>query len=198
MPSRTAAGDLYFKIVYYGPELAGKTTSIKWIHEREGGIKTGNLTSVKGGKDAGFFDRMSAQIGTVKFQVWSVAGRGKGLQSLRKVILEGCDGLIFVWDVLKETWKDNLKSVNELISLLKDKLIEIPIIVMINKMDLASGEIVERKSIEGIFNKANLDHAQFVETIAIEGENVKQAFASCAKAILTGYAGKKKPKKVKS
>ena len=192
MPSRTASGELYFKIVYYGPELAGKTTSIKWIHEKEEGIKTGNLTSVKGGKDAGFFDRMSAQIGNLKFQVWSVAGRAKGLQSLRKVILEGCDGLIFVWDVLKDTWKENLASVNELISLLKERLMDMPIIVMINKMDLPGDEVVDKKSIEQIFKKAKLNHAEFVESVAIEGENVKQAFASCARAILTNYSEKKK------
>ncbi|MHA1143214.1 MAG: ADP-ribosylation factor-like protein [Candidatus Helarchaeota archaeon] len=196
MPSRTVSGELYFKIVYYGPELAGKTTSIKWIHEKEEGIRTGNLTSVKGGKDAGFFDRMSAQIGKLKFQVWSVAGRSKGLQSLRKVILEGCDGLIFVWDVHKDTWKENLASINELISILKGKLIEMPIIVMVNKMDLADQDIVDRKSIEKIFKKAKLNHAQFVETVAISGENVKQAFTACAKAILTAYSEQKqKPNK---
>ena len=76
MPRKTASGELVFKIVYFGPELAGKTTSIKWLHDKEKGIQTGKLTSVKGSKEAGFFDRMMVKLGKkVQFQIWSVAGR---------------------------------------------------------------------------------------------------------------------------
>ncbi|MHA1784070.1 MAG: ADP-ribosylation factor-like protein [Candidatus Helarchaeota archaeon] len=187
MPRKTAAGDLVFKIVYFGPELAGKTTSIKWLHEKEEGIQTGKLTSVKGSKEAGFFDRMMVKIGKkVSFQIWSVAGR-KGHTTLRKVILEGCDGLVFVWSALKDAWEDNLVSVNELIDILKEKLMDTPIICMINKSDLPANKQVSKKQIEGVFKKANLTHVKFLETIAIRGENVKEAFTLCAKEILQNF-----------
>ncbi|NHI93282.1 MAG: hypothetical protein EAX96_12360 [Candidatus Lokiarchaeota archaeon] len=187
VPSKTAAGDLVFKIVYFGPELAGKTTSIKWLHEKEEGIQTGKLTSVKGSKDAGFFDRMMVKIGKkVSFQIWSVAGR-KGHTSLRKVILEGCDGLVFVWSALRDSWKDNLRSINELIDILKEKLTNIPIVCMINKQDLPKDKMVKRDEIIKVFEKANLNHVKFLDTIAIKGENVKEAFTICAKDILQNF-----------
>ena len=76
MPSRRSDGALVFKVVYYGPSLAGKTTSVNWLYEKEG-IAVGELTSIKGGSEAkgdlgkfgGFFDRMSAKIGKINLQV---------------------------------------------------------------------------------------------------------------------------------
>ena len=187
MPRKTVAGDLVFKIVYFGPELAGKTTSIKWLHEKEEGIQTGKLTSVKGSKDAGYFDRMMVKIGKkVSFQIWSVAGR-KGHTTLRKVILEGCDGLVFVWSAQKDSWKDNLVSINELIEILKEKLMDIPIICMINKSDLPKDKTVKKDQIQNVFKKANLKQVKFLDSIAIKGENVKEAFTLCAKEILQGF-----------
>ena len=142
MPSRRADGALVFKIVYYGPSLAGKTTSVNWLYEKEG-IAVGELTSIKGGGSAkgdmgkfgGFFDRMSAKIGKVNLQVWSVAGR-KGHKDLRKVILKGVDGILFVWDAQRGVWKDNIESLNELIAILQRDLLKIPLVIMLNKSDL--------------------------------------------------------------
>ncbi len=189
MPRKTASGDLVFKIVYFGPELAGKTTSIKWLHDKEKGIQTGKLTSVKGSKEAGFFDRMMVKLGKkVQFQIWTVAGR-EGHTTLRKVILEGCDGIVFVWSAIKEDWKDNLLSVNELIKILGEKLSNMPIICMINKTDLPEEETANKSEIEKVFNKANLKHVMFIPTVAIKGENVKEAFITCAKEILQEFKG---------
>lgn len=88
MPSRLTDGSLVFKIVYFGPELSGKTTSIKWIHEKEEGIQTSKLISIKGSEtvDTTFFDRMMAKVGPVQYQVWSVRST-KSFEALQKAIL---------------------------------------------------------------------------------------------------------------
>ena len=191
MPQKLPDGSMVFKMVYFGPELAGKGTSIRWIHDKEKGIQTGKLTQVRAGRDASFFDRMMAKIGksNVSFQVWSVVGK-KSFESLQKAILGGVDGIIFVWDASKEAWKDNLAAINLLIEILKKKLIDLPLICMFNKIDLARGKRVTRKDAEQIFKKAKLKNVDFIETVAIDGKNVKNAFTLCAKQILSNYIKK--------
>lgn len=195
MPSRKADGELVFKLVYYGPSLSGKTTSINWLYEKEG-ISVGELTSIKGGADAkgdmgkfgGFFDRMSAKIGKVNLQVWSVAGR-QAHKDLRKVILKGVDGLVFVWDAQRGVWKDNIQSFNELIGILQRKLLEIPLIVMLNKSDLP-GTITKENILE-LLKKAKVQ-GEIVETSAINGKNVRKAFDVCVRSVITKYLDQKK------
>ncbi|MHA1378003.1 MAG: ADP-ribosylation factor-like protein [Candidatus Helarchaeota archaeon] len=189
MPQKLPSGELVFKMVYFGPELAGKNTSIKWIRHHEKDIQTGNLTQVKAGPEASFFDRMMAKIGNVQFQVWSVVGK-KSFEALQKAILGGCDGIIFVWNMDKEAWKSNLAAINILIDLLKAKLANMPLICMLNKIDLPKSKIVTKKDVKALFDKAQLKQVDFVETIAIDGKNVKAAFTKCAKQILTGYIKK--------
>ncbi len=195
MPSRRADGTLVFKIVYYGPSLAGKTTSINWLYEKEG-IAVGELTSVKGGTDAkgdmskigGFFDRMTARIGKVNLQIWSVAGH-KAHKDLRKVILQGVDGIIFVWDAQRGVWKDNIESLNELINFLHRKLLEIPLVIMLNKSDLPG--TIRRQNIQDILTKAKVK-GEIVETSAINGLNVRKAFDTCVRSVITKYLDQKK------
>lgn len=64
-----------------------------------------------------------------------------------------------------------------------------PLICMLNKADLPENEIVKKKDAETIFKKANL-RAQFLDTVAIDGVNVKSAFTQCAKSILELYIKK--------
>ncbi len=195
MPSRRADGALVFKIVYYGPSLAGKTTSVNWLYEKEG-IAVGELTSIKGGGEAkgdmskfgGFFDRMTAKIGKVNLQIWSVAGR-KAHKDLRKVILKGVDGIIFVWDAQRGVWKDNIESMNELISILQKQLTQMPLVIMLNKSDLPG--TITKQNIEDILTKAKLQ-GEVVETSAIDGKNVRKAFDTCVRAVIESYLKDKK------
>ena len=190
MPSRRADGTLVFKIVYYGPSLAGKTTSVNWLYEKEG-IAVGELTSIKGGSGAkggigqfgGFFDRMTAKIGKVNLQVWSVAGRDAH-KDLRKVILKGVDGIVFVWDAQKGLWRSNIEALNELIGILHRKLLEIPVTIMLNKSDLPG--TITKANIEQILQKARVQ-GDIVETSAINGTNVRKAFDACVRGIIQKY-----------
>lgn len=194
MPSRRSGGGLVFKVVYYGPSLSGKTTAVNWLYEKEG-IAVGELTSIKGGTDAkgdlgrfgGFFDRMTAKVGKVNLQVWSVAGR-KSHKDLRKVILEGVDGLIFCWDAQRGAWKENIESLNELISLLHERLLQIPFVIMMNKADLPG--TITRENVEAILTKAKIK-GDIIETSAINGVNVRKAFDICVRGVISAYLEQK-------
>lgn len=90
----------------------------------------------------------------------------------------------------KNAWKNNIGAVNALIDILKRKLINMPLICMFNKSDLPSKDTVKLKDAKNIFEKAKLKHVQYLETVAIDGKNVKKAFTRCAKSILEGYVKK--------
>jgi GTPase SAR1 family protein len=194
MPSRRSDSALVFKVVYYGPSLSGKTTAINWLYEKEG-ISVGELTSIKGGTDAkgdlgrfgGFFDRMTAKVGKVNLQVWSVAGR-KTHKDLRKVILEGVDGIIFCWDSQRGAWKENIESLNELINLLHEKLLQIPLVIMMNKADLPG--TITKENVEQILSKAKIK-GDIIETSAINGVNVRKAFDICVRGVISKYLSQK-------
>ncbi|MBD3227535.1 MAG: hypothetical protein GF329_05030 [Candidatus Lokiarchaeota archaeon] len=198
-PSRQADGSIVFKIVYVGPSLAGKTTAVEYLYNEEN-IAVGKLVSIKGGsgskgamgKFGGFFDRMMAKVGNITFQIYTVAGM-KQHKQLRKVILKGVDGLVFVWDSQKAVWKKNIAAVNELISLFKSKLLKMPFIVMVNKIDLPGG--VKPEDVQEVLSKAKLKNATVLESIAINGKNIRRAFDLCAKSVLRNYLDQKKGKK---
>ncbi|MFX1296153.1 MAG: ATP/GTP-binding protein [Promethearchaeota archaeon] len=196
MPSRGADGKLYFKIVYWGPSLGGKTTAVKWLFKKEG-MAEGKMQSIVDptGRTL-FFDRMVAGIANVKLQIYTVAGQRRH-KFQRKTILNGVDGIIFVWDAQAEQWNENVWSLDELIEHLGADLgKKIPIIVMVNKQDLPN--IVKRINVLELFKEKGIDQVinpmtgneleiQVYDTIAIQGLNVKRAFQQLARDAVLNY-----------
>ncbi|MHA1237783.1 MAG: GTP-binding protein [Candidatus Odinarchaeia archaeon] len=191
MPSKTSDGTLVFKIVYWGPSLGGKTTSVKWLHSNEGKLVDGALQSITDptGRTL-FFDRLTAGVAGVKFQIWTVAGQ-KRHKYQRKVILQGVDGIIFVWDSAMDQLEENMYSLKELKEFLGDKLgREIPFILMLNKRDVDNP--ISKEKVKEILNEMGLGNTLIYETVAIKGENVRRAFLQiCREAVLKHYASLK-------
>jgi len=190
MPIKTPDGKLVFKIVYWGPSMGGKTTSVFWLSKNDPELIKGDLQSIADptGRTL-FFDRAVAGVGKIMFQVYTVAGQ-KRHKGQRKVILQGVDGVIFVWDAQKEFWDDNIWSVNEL----KDFLIheengsKIPVIIMVNKRDLPNTVTKDevRNVFENVFDNGFSDILVY-ETIAVDGLNVKRAFIQLCREIVMRY-----------
>jgi signal recognition particle receptor subunit beta len=199
MPSRGSDGKLYFKIVYWGPSLGGKTTAVKWLFAKEG-MAEGKMQSIVDptGRTL-FFDRMVAGIANVKLQIYTVAGQRRH-KFQRKTILNGVDGIVFVFDSQVEQWNENLWSLEELLEHLgKDLGTSIPIIVMVNKQDLPN--VVKREQVLELFKSKGLEKVvspltggtleiQVYDTIAIQGLNVKRAFQQLARDAVLNYYNK--------
>ena len=188
MPMKTPDGKLVFKIVYWGPSMGGKTTSVFWLSKNDPELIKGDLQSIADptGRTL-FFDRAVAGVGKITFQIYTVAGQ-KRHRGQRKVILKGADGIIFVWDSQKELWDENLWSVNEL----KDYLAheenghKIPVIIMVNKRDLP--DTVTKDEVRTVFEKDNgFSDVLIYETIAVDGLNVKRAFIQVCREIVMRY-----------
>ena len=126
------------KIVYFGPALSGKTTSIKSLFSHFG--KGEDVMSIESTVNRTlFFD-----YGTVTFQnldwhlkihIFTTTGQDFYLIT-RLITLRAVDGIIFVLDSQKEVYDRNLSSWSELISYFNESFEDIPIIIAFNKQDL--------------------------------------------------------------
>jgi signal recognition particle receptor subunit beta len=124
------------KVVFWGPEQGGKTTNLRVIHRRTPAAKRGELTtiSVSGGGefelvtlDLGRVGSGSASEGSVgdrakpsipasipaRFELYTVPGRPDAA-SMRRLIIEKVDGIVFVADSAPERMQQNRESLAQL------------------------------------------------------------------------------------
>ena len=136
-----ASREINCKIVYYGPGLCGKTTNIQWIHEQASPEKRGKLVSLATETDRTlFFDFLPLDMGTVKgfkvrFHLYTVPGQ-VFYDASRKLILRGCDGVIFVADSQRARMEANIESIANLATNLRDNGFDIrtiPYVLQLNK-----------------------------------------------------------------
>src|SRR5438105_15715607 len=89
-----AAKVINFKIVYYGPGLAGMTANLQYVHRCVPDENRGNMISLATGDDRTlFFDFLPVSASTVrgltrKFQVYTVPGNTR-YDMTRKLGLRG-------------------------------------------------------------------------------------------------------------
>jgi len=129
---------MQIKIVYFGPALSGKTTSLKALFSCFG--KENQLKSIESsiGRTL-FFDygTISFQSSQWKLRVHTYTTTGQDFYIVtRPITLKGLDGIIFVVDSQNISYERNLTSWEELVTYFSDKLIDIPIIICFNKQDL--------------------------------------------------------------
>src|SRR5260370_2839448 len=99
-----------FKVVYYGPGVAGKTANLQHIHRSLPADSKGSMISLAAGDDRTlFFDFLPVSALTVrgftaKFQLYTVPGQVY-YNMTRKLVLRGAAGMVFVadsqWDRLR-------------------------------------------------------------------------------------------------
>lgn len=107
--------ELNLKIVYYGPALSGKTTSLEQIHARITPARRSQLVSLKTHEDRTlFFDFLQLELGkieglTPKIHLYTVPGQTY-YEASRKLVLRGADGVVFVVDSSENRLADSLIS----------------------------------------------------------------------------------------
>ena len=176
------------KIVYFGPALSGKTTSIKALFSEFG--KSETLQSIESTVQRTlFFD-----YGTVTFQnkewklkvhIYTTTGQDFYLIT-RPITLRAVDGIIFVIDSHQDVYDRNLISWNELISYFNEIIEDLPIILAFNKQDLPEklDSIQFLKEIK-ILNYKNIDS---LYTVAITGEGILECFEDILRLVLKKYS----------
>lgn len=182
-----ASREINCKIVYYGPGLCGKTTNIQWIHEQANPEKRGKLVSLATETDRTlFFDFLPLDMGTVKgfkvrFHLYTVPGQ-VFYDASRKLILRGCDGVIFVADSQRPRMEANIESIANLATNLKDNGFDIrtiPYVLQLNKRDMPTAVALEEME-----DLLRFRGEPMIEAVASQGRGVIEALKACARQIL--------------
>ncbi len=181
MVRKDAEGRMRFKIVFYGPSMCGKTTSLRWLYEKVEGLDKGNFTQLADptGRTL-FFDFAPMQATqNIVFDVYTTAGQERH-KAQRKIVLQGVDGVIFVVDSSASQLEEDIESIEELRTHLGEKLgASIPLVVTLNKRDV--DDALPRTE---LLEKLRLTKYPIYETVATTGLGVKKAFQSLAREIL--------------
>lgn len=132
------------KIVFYGPGLSGKTTSLKRVYESVNPDRRGEFVSLATETDRTiFFDFLPLRIEkvrgmTVRLQLYTVPGQ-VFYAATRKLVLNGADGVVFVADsqeVCKDANLESLEGLRENLETLGVDITAFPLVFQYNKRDL--------------------------------------------------------------
>jgi mutual gliding-motility protein MglA len=169
---------LQVKIVYYGPAMSGKTTSIKYLFTYFN--KKNNLESIDStvGRTL-FFDFGILHFGNanwgLKFLIYSATGQDF-YASTRPATLNGVDGIIFVVDSEIDCMNHNLRSWNELKVLFGSEFYRIPVVISLNKYDLCDKVKIQSKDFMEKINYYEFKQISIKKTKAINGEGILDSF----------------------
>jgi GTPase SAR1 family protein len=176
---------LQVKIVYYGPAMSGKTTSVKYLFSCFNKENAVNSIDSTVGRTLLFDFGVLQFKGTnwdLKFLIYSATGQDF-YASTRPATLNGVDGIVFVVDSQEEYLQHNLRSWKELRTLFGAEFYNIPVIISLNKYDL-----VEIKKIHEFDLINSIEHNKFknislTKTSAISGKGVLDSFSQLVKFI---------------
>ncbi len=172
------------KIVYYGPGLGGKTTSLQFVHSVLDVDQLTKMVSLKTDEERTlFFDFLPIDLGMVggykvKIQGFTVPGQVK-YNLTRKYVLMGADAVVFVADSQKKRIGENVESLKNLFDNLRANGLDpeqIPLVIQYNKRDLP-----DLSSTEELDAAIRTRGEPAFETTASDGGGVFEAFveASC-------------------
>lgn len=194
------------KIVYYGPGLCGKTTTLQYIYDSIVPENKGQMVSLATDVDRTiYFDFLPLKLGkiqdfSVRIQLYTVPGQVR-YNSTRKLVLSGTDGVVFVTDSQADLLDENTKSYKNLIDNLKEhglSLSAVPHILQFNKRDLP-----RLRSVDELDKGLNQFHAPYFETCATTGEGVLEGLKTISKLVMQdlnrkGVVNKKRVKSINS
>ena len=182
--------ELLFKLVFYGPGMGGKTTTLRHVHAATKPENRGNIVSLATDTDRTlYFDYLPVQLlklgdMTVKLLLYTVPGQVY-YAATRKLVLNGADGVVFVADSQAARLDSNHESLDDLNTSLAEqgrKLSGIAHAFQWNKRDLP--DVVPLDELDRRFN---LFGAPSVATIATTGEGVFDILERVTRLVIENY-----------
>jgi mutual gliding-motility protein MglA len=182
--------ELVFKLVFYGPGLGGKTTTLQYIHAATKPEHRGKMVSLATPTDRTlYFDFLPIRVPrvrgmAVRLQLFTVPGQVY-YAATRKLVLSGADGVVFVADSQSGRVEVNQESLDDLHSNLVEhnrSLDEIPHTFHWNKRDLT-----DLLSIEELDRRFNLHGAPSLGTVATKGDGVFDGLERITRLVLKAY-----------
>ncbi len=187
------AKEVSIKIVYYGPGLCGKTTTLQYIYSTLPDETKGKMLSLATQTDRTlFFDFLPIQLGKIKgldtkIQLYTVPGQVFYNQT-RKLVLKGVDGIVFVADSQTGMLDANKESFDNMLSNLDSlglKLEDIPHVMQYNKRDLPN-----LLDVETLNRELNIYNVPYFETSAITGDGIVETLKEIIRLTLVNITEK--------
>jgi mutual gliding-motility protein MglA len=175
------------KIVYYGPALSGKSTTLRRIYDEVKRGAKGEMISLSQDDDRTlYFDFVPLQLGklgnyTLRLHLYTVPGE-VGYEQSRALISKGVDGVVFIADSQLSRMEANLSSLASLKEFLKREghaWEATPGVFQFNKRDLP--KVVPPAELSHFLNA---DERKTFETVATEGRGVFDAFQEITAQVL--------------
>jgi signal recognition particle receptor subunit beta len=186
-----------FKVVYYGPGVAGKTANLHCIHRWLPAENKGSMIALATGDDRTlFFDYLPLSALTVRgfttrFQLYTVPGQVH-YNLTRKLVLRGADGVVFVADSQWHRLRDNVESFRNLERNLREyahDLDDVPYVIQYNKRDLP--DVAPREYLEFLLNGRARRVPSF-EAVATDGSGVFETLNTVSRMVLVSEFGSEK------
>jgi signal recognition particle receptor subunit beta len=177
------------KIVYYGPGRSGKTTNLRFIHERLPADRAGRMVSLATEGDRTlFFDFLPVDLGvvagfTTRFQLYTVPGQSY-YAATRRLVLQGADAVVFVADSRRRQLDENVESFQDLHEQLAFHGIEprtLPLVLQYNKQDLPREVAADPRELAEVLNFRGVP--EFAAD-ALRGTNVFETMRAACGAVL--------------
>src|SRR6185503_7864545 len=185
--------ELVFKIVYYGPGLGGKTTTLERIHATAKPEHRGKLVSLATPVDRTlYFDFLPVRLPPVRgmnirLQLFTVPGQVY-FNATRKLVLTGADGVVFVSDSQVARADANLESLENLRENLAEQgreLGKMPLVFQHNKRDLT--EVHPVSELDTMLNPFD---APAFATCAKTGSGIYEALDKISERVLSSFEGR--------
>ena len=189
-----SSNEVTFKIVYFGPGVAGKTTNIQYIHRSKAPQSKGKIVA-KYKEDLGhilsceFYPQVSFQGYNVKFHLMARVGNLFYLTGW-PYVLQDVDGVVFVADSQMLRMDANLEMLELLEKLLTQNNVNfhrLPFVLQLNKRDC-----LEIASVAEMLQLLNPRQGPYFEAIARQGIGVVESLKSVVRQIMDQekYTGK--------
>ena len=188
--------EINLKIVYYGPSLSGKTSSLQYIHSRTRPDRRGELISLKTREDRTlYFDYMQFEMGEIsglkpRFNIYTVPGQVY-YRGTRKLVLKGVDGIVFVADSQTKRLHENVQAVKDLYEDLVELGFDpwdVPMILQCNKRDMQ-----DIMPIHFIKESMGLNGVPTYESVAVDGVGVLDSLKNIINEVVAKARGKISP-----
>jgi len=182
--------EMIMKIVYFGPSLGGKTTSLRYIYSHLTPDVKGQFMSINTMEDRtlffDFFDlSLTARLGRgrirMRFELYTVPGQVR-YEETRRAVMKGADGVVFVADSQKHKMPDNLFSradLDEILVMHNQNPKTFPTVIQYNKQDLT-----DLSSIAELNNALNPRNNPEFQTIAVSGQQIMDALKGISAEVI--------------
>jgi signal recognition particle receptor subunit beta len=188
------AKEIAAKVVFYGPGLSGKTTTLKKVYESVKPSNRGELMSLPTESDRTlFFDFLPVRVErvgdySVRLALYTVPGQ-VFYNATRKLVLQGADGVVFVADSQREAEDANRESLHNLEENLAEQGVELarfPMVFQYNKRDLPTA--MPLGELKQLLNPRGLPD---FETCATSGQGVLDALKAAIRLVIRDLKARK-------